>query len=109
MPKINEQLSAHAAKAFATYIEKLENEIEIEEWYGGGKYDWRVARVGDVGSDSWNMNMQEIDLELEKLRARNVRKTKTEELNRIKQLAGIAKPHVKALATKQAKRLPKKL
>lgn len=109
MAKMNEQISADEAKAFAAQIEKFEKEIEAEELHGGSKYDWRLMRVGDVGSDSWNMNMQEIELELEKLRARDAHKTKTEKLNRIKQLAGIAKPKVKALAVKQAKRRPKKL
>jgi len=109
MKNLNEQLSADEVKAFAAKIEKFENEIEAEERRGDEKRDWRVARVGDVSSDSWNMNMQEIELELEKLRARDARKTKTEELNRIKQLAGIAKPKIKALALKQANRRPKKL
>ena len=109
MKNLNEQLSADEAKAFAAKIEKFENEIEAEEQRGDEKRDWRVARVGDVGSDSWNMNMQEIELELERLRARDARKTKTEELNRIKQLAGIAKPKIKVLALKQAKRRSKKL
>ena len=109
MAKMNEQISADEAKAFAAQIEKFEKEIEAEELHGGSKYDWRLMRVGDVGSDSWNMNMQEIELELEKLRARDAHKTKTEHLQRIKELSGIAKPHVKSLALKQAKRRPKKL
>jgi len=108
MKNMNEQLSADEAKAFAAQIEKFENEIEAEEQRGDEKKDWRVARVGDVGSDSWNMSMQEIDLELEKLRARDAHKTKADEIHRIKQLAGIAKPHVEALALKQAKKLGKK-
>ncbi len=53
--------------------------------------------------------MQEIDLELEKLRARHAKNKRLKELRRIKELAGIAKPHVEALALKQVKRLPKKL
>ena len=109
MAKMNEQISADEAKAFVAKIGNFENEIEAEELHGGGKYDWRVARVGDVGSDSWNMNMQEIELELEKQTARDAQKAKTEHLQRIKELAGIAKPHVKSLALKQAKRRPKKL
>ena len=109
MTKLNEQHSADEAKAFAAQIEKFEKEIEAEELHGGSKYDWRLMRVGDVGSDSWNMNMQEIELELEKLRARDAHKTKTTKVKRIKELAGIVKPHVKSLALKQAKRRPKKL
>ncbi len=106
---MDEQLSADEAKAFAANVGKLETEIESEELYGGGKYDWSVARVGDVGSDSWNMQMQEMDLELEKLQAKAGQKTKAKELQRLQQLAGIAKPHVDALAKKQAKRQIKKL
>ena len=109
MTKLNEQLSADEAKAFAAKIEKLANEVETEKLHGDSKYDWRVARVGDVGSDNWNDQMQEIDLELEKLEAKHARNAKTKELQRIKQLAGIAKPQVDALALKQATRQTKKL
>lgn len=107
MKKLNEQHSADEAKAFAAQIEKFEKEIEAEELRGGSKYDWRLMRVGDVGSDSWNMNMQEIELELEKLRARKASKTETAKVKRIKELAGIAKPHVKSLVLKQVKKLGK--
>jgi len=109
MNNLNEQLNADEVKAYAARVEKFEKEIEAEEQRGDEKSDWRVARVGDVGSDSWNMNMQEIDLELEKLRARHAKNKRLKELRRIKELAGIAKPHVEALALKQVKRLPKKL
>lgn len=109
MAKMNEQLNAEEAKAFAADIEKFEKEIEAEKQRGDEKRDWRVARVGDVGSDSWNMNAQEIDLELEKLRARKASKTETAKVKRLKELAGIAKPHVTKLALKQAKRRSQKL
>lgn len=101
-------LSADEAKTFAAHIEKLENEIEAEEIHDDGDVDWRVRRVGDVGSDSWNAQMQEIDLELEKLQAKTAHKTKADEIQRMKQLAGIAKPHVEALAHRQVKKLTKK-
>ena len=109
MAKMNEQLSADEVKAFAANIDKFEKEIEAEEQRGDEKRDWRVARVGDVGSDSWNMSVQEIELELEKLRARKASKTEIAKVKRLKELAGIAKPHVKSLALKQAKRRSKKL
>jgi len=106
--KISEQLSSDEAKAFASQIGKLENEVEAEELYGSSGFDWRVTRVGEVGSDSWNMHMQEIELELEKKLAQQAAQAKIKELNRIKELAGIAKPEVEALATKQSKRQIKK-
>ena len=104
MSKIYEQLGTGEVKAFAKWIEKLEKEIEEQELNGGAKYDWRVARVGNVDSESWNEHMQEIELELEKMAAARFNSASAKELQRIKQLAGIAKPHVAALATKQAKR-----
>jgi len=107
MAKIDEQLNADKAKAFTARIEKFEKEIEAEELHDGGKYDWNVARVGEVGSDSWNMNMQEVELELDKKLAQHAKSTNFKELQRIKQLAGIAKPHVEALALKHAKRKSK--
>ncbi len=101
--------NADEAKVFAAHIEKLENEIETEKLYDESDIDWHVARVGEIGSDSWNMHMQEIDLELEKVQARQAHKTKVKEIQRIKQLAGIAGEKVDALAAKQAKRQIKKL
>ena len=109
MTKMNEQLSADEAKAFAAKVGKLADEVEVEKLCGDSKYDWRVARVGDVGSATWNDQMQEIDLELEKLKAKHASNAKAKELQRIKQLAGIAKPQIDALALKQAKRQTKKL
>ena len=47
--------------------------------------------------------------ELEKQKERDAQKGKNAKVKRIKELAGIAKPHVKSLALKQAKRHPKKL
>jgi len=107
--KMNERWTADEAKAFIAHIEKLKNEIETEKLYNDGNINWRVARVGDVGSKSWNMHMQEIDLELERLQAQQAHNAKIKEIQRIKQLAGIAGEKVDALATKQAKRQIKKL
>jgi hypothetical protein len=107
MTKMNERWTADEAKAFIAHIEKLKNEIETEKLYNDGNINWRVARVGDVGSKSWNMHMQEIDLELEKLQTRQAHNSKTDEIKRIKQLAGIVDVKVDDLATKQAKRRPK--
>lgn len=109
MKKENGKWGADDAKAFATKIENLEKEIADEETSDDGKIDWRVMRFGDVGSDSWNMHTQELNLELEKLKAQHAHETKSQELNRLKQLAGIAMPHVETLAIKQAKRQIKKL
>ena len=109
MTKMNEHWTADEAKVFAAHIEKMENEIETEKLYDDGDVDWRVRRFGDVGSDSWNMHMQEIDLELEKLQAQKSHKAKIKEIQRIKQLAGIAGEEVDALAAKHAKRQIKKL
>jgi len=109
MEKTSEQLNADEAKAFAVQIKKLESKIEEEELNGDDSIDWRVAHVGDVGSNSWNLQMQEIELELEKKLVQQLEAAKAKELQRLKKLAGIAKPHVEALALKQVKRPPKKL
>ena len=107
MTKMNERWTADEAKAFIAHIEKLKNEIEAEKFYDAGNINWRVARVDELGSDSWNMHMQEIDLELEKLQTRQAHNSKTDEIKRIKQLAGIVDVKVDALATKQANVAPK--
>ena len=99
------RLDAGKACKFTAYIRDLEKEIEDEELHGNGKFDWRVARVGDVCSDSWNANMQEIELELENLQTRSIKSAVTKDIKRMKQLAGIAMPKVEALALKQAKKL----
>lgn len=101
-------LDGEKACRTAADIQDFEDEIEAEELLGNDKFDWRVARVGDVGSDSWNANMQEIDLELKKLQAQHAKSTAAKNIKRMQQLAGIAMPKVEALAVKQAKRQPKK-
>jgi hypothetical protein len=98
-------LDGEKACSTAADIRDFEAEIEAEELHGNDKCDWRVARVGDVGSDSWNANMQEIELELENLQTRSIKSAVTKHIKRMKQLAGIAMPKVEALALKQAKKL----
>ena len=102
------KLVVEKACSTAAKIRDFKIEIEYEELHSGDKFDWRVASVGDVGSDSWDANMQEIELELERLRTQHANKTRSQELQRITQLAGIAKPKVEALALKQMKRQTKK-
>ena len=50
-------LDVEKACSAAADIQDFETEIEAEELHGNDKFDWRVARVGDVGSDSWNAHM----------------------------------------------------
>ena len=112
MKKLNKKpkiLDTNDAKIFAARIRDLKDEVEEEELHGNDKFDWSVARVGDIGSDSWNAQMQEIDLELEKLQAQYAKSTAAKSIKRMQQLAGIAMPKVEALAVKQAKRQPKEL
>ena len=107
MKKLNKKkkiLNTNDAKTFAAKIRDLEDEIE-EEIHSGDKFDWRSIKVGEVGSDSWNTNTQEIELELERLRTQSVKSAAAKALRRMKQLAGIAMPKVEALALKQAKKL----
>jgi len=103
--KLCEQTNVKDTSEFTAHIRDLEDEIEEEELHGNDKFDWRVARVGDVGSDSWNAQMQEIELELERLRTQSVKSAAAKALRRMKHLAGIAMPKVEALALKQAKKL----
>lgn len=106
--KLGKQTNAKSAREFAADIRKLKNEVETEELNSDSKHDWRHARVGNVGSETWNAQMQEIELELEKQKTKQANKTKSKDIQRMEQLAGIAKPKVEALAVKQAKRQLKK-
>lgn len=108
MKKLNKKkkiLNTNDAKTFAARIRDFEAEIEEEELHGNEKFDWSVARVGDVDSDSWNAQMQEIELELERVQAQYAKSAAAKALRRMKHLAGIAMPKVEALALKQAKKL----
>lgn len=108
MKKLNKKpkiLDTNDAKTFAAKIRDLEDEIEEEELHSDDKFDWRSIKVGEVGSDSWNTNTQEIELELEKQQAQHTKSTIAKSIKRMKQLAGIAMPKVDALAVKQAKKL----
>lgn len=98
-------LDVEKACSTAADIRDLKDEIEAEELHGNDKFDWRSNKVGEVGSDSWNTNTQEIELELDRLRAQSVKSAAAKALRRMKQLAGIAMPKVEALAAKQAKKL----
>jgi len=109
MKKMDEKLSAKQTRALAVKIKKFQHEIETEEIGDDDSIDWRVAHVGDVGSDSWDMQLQEIELELEKKLTQHIKAEKAKKLQRLRQQAKIAKPHVEALALKQEKRKSKKL
>jgi len=107
MKKLNKKpkiLNTNDAKTFAARIRDLEDEIKKEELHSDDKFDWRSIKVGEVGSDSWNTNTQEIELELERLRTQSVKSAAAKALRRIKHLAGIAMPKVESLALKQAKK-----
>lgn len=107
MKKLNKKpkiLNTNDAKTFAARIRDLEDEIKKEELHSDDKFDWRSIKVGEVGSDSWNTNTQEIELELERLRTQSVKSAAAKALRRMKHLAGIAMPKVESLALKQAKK-----